>query len=483
MASTKKGLTARIAAGTGALALASLVALGGALPASAAPNIDGSAAASLTIHKFEQPVTAGEVGTGLELDDAALTGLVAVAGVEFTVTQLTSLSVLDNDTWAQLGAGLDGPAVVDNLGDYTLGTPRVESTDGNGEIELTGLPVGVYLVQESGVPAPTVGGPNVVIQTAPFLVVLPQVNETTGDWFYDVHVYPKNTTTLATKSVATPDHQVLGTTVEWTIGSNAPVPSQDTQLRTYAVQDDLAAELDYVEGSLEVRVAGDLLTLDEDYAVSSPAGAGGTLAVTFTETGRAALLASPGAAVTVTFDTVVVGIGSGTIANTGAIVVNGTSVPTTTATDFWGAVELFKHDSSDRGLEGAVFELRDASGTAVLDSEGDVVRYTSDEDGMIAISGLRTASPAGLGYQLVEITAPAGYVLPTDPADRVHAFTVVAGTPAGVEVSVENEQAPAYALPITGGSGQAAFMIGGFGLLAGAMGFALLRRRKAQQDA
>ncbi|WP_306233174.1 SpaH/EbpB family LPXTG-anchored major pilin [Agrococcus beijingensis] len=482
MASTKKGLTARVAAGFGAVALASLVAVGGALPASAAPNIDPAAPAALTIHKFEQPVTAGQVGTGLELADADLTGLVAVEGVEFTVTQLTNLSVLDNDTWARLGAGLDGIQVVDDLDDYTLGTPRVASTNDDGEIKLTGLPLGVYLVQESGVPAPTVGGPNVVIQTAPFLVTLPQVNQTTGDWFYDVHVYPKNTTALAAKEVSTPDHQVLGTTVDWTITSNAPVPSQGTQLATYVVQDDLATELDYVEGSVEVSVAGELLRLADDYEVSAPAAAGGSLVVTFTG-GRADLLANPGAAVVITFDTVVAGIGTGTIPNTAAVVINGTRVPSTTATDYWGAVELFKHDSNDRGLEGAIFELRDASGAPVLDSTGDVVQYESDENGVIAISGLRTASPAGLGYQLVEITAPSGYVLPSDPADRVHSFTVVAGTPAGVEVSVENQQVPAYALPITGGSGQAAFMIGGAGLILGALGFALLRRRKAQAGA
>ncbi|MCR8670916.1 SpaH/EbpB family LPXTG-anchored major pilin [Agrococcus sp. HG114] len=481
MASTKKGLTARVAAGFGAVALATLTALGGALPASAAPNIDADARGSIHIHKLEQPVGAGSVGTGRPLDASVITSA-AVPGVDFTVTQVTSLDVLDNGTWAALGAGLDGRAVVDDAADYTFGTPITGTTGDDGLVEFLDLPVGVYLVQED-VPAPSVEGPNVVIQPAPFLVVLPQADEQTGDWFYDVHVYPKNTTALATKTVADADHQVLGTAVEWTIGSTAPVPSQGTSLDSYAVTDALAAELDYVEGSVEVRVAGTALVATDDYEVAAPAGAGGTLTVTFTADGRAALLANPGAEVTLSFDTLVVGIGSGTIANTGAVVINGTSVPTSTASDSWGAVELFKHDAADRGLEGAVFELRDGSGAPMLDAANQPIRYTSDEDGMIRIAGLRTDGQTALGYQLVEITAPSGYILPTDEADRVHAFSVAPGAPAGIEVSVENEQVPAYALPITGGSGQAAFMIGGAGLILGALGFVLTRRRRAAAEA
>ncbi|SDR94944.1 SpaH/EbpB family LPXTG-anchored major pilin [Agrococcus carbonis] len=485
MASTKKGLTARVAAGFGAVALATLTALGGALPASAAPNIDPQEPGSIIIHKFEQPVERGDVGTGLELGEDALAGLEPVAGVEFTVTRVTSLDVLDNDTWAKLGVGLTGADVVNGVGGpYEFGTPVVGSTDGDGLLEVDGLPVGVYLVQESAVPAPSVGGPNVVIQPAPFLVVLPQVDESTGDWFYDVHVYPKNTTALASKSVSAPDHQVLGTTIEWAITSHAPVPSQGTALTSYVVRDDLAAQLDYVEGSIVVTVAGTALELGDDYTLSAPGGAGGTLSVTFTGAGRQALLDNPGAEVSVTFDTAVVAVSAtGAIANTGAVVINGTTVPTNTVTDHWGAVELFKHDASERGLSGAVFELRDSSGVALLDGSGDPIRYTSGANGVIAIDGLRTASPTGLAYQLVEITAPSGYVLPANPADRVHSFTVAPGTPAGYEVTVENEQVPPYQLPVTGGTGQVAFMIGGFGLVALALGFALARRRKEQAQA
>ena len=82
MASTKKGLTARVAAGFGAVALATLTALGGALPASAAPNIDPQEPGSITIHKFEQPVERGDVGTGLEL------GMVFRTSVEGRITAI-----------------------------------------------------------------------------------------------------------------------------------------------------------------------------------------------------------------------------------------------------------------------------------------------------------------------------------------------------------------------------------------------------------
>ena len=64
-------------------------------------------------------------------------------------------------------------------------------------------------------------------------------------------------------------------------------------------------------------------------------------------------------------------------------------------------------------------------------------------------------------------------------------FTAVTGDVAvdSVDLAFANDQVPTYALPITGGEGQAAFMIGGAGLLLGALGFALMRRRKVQAEA
>lgn len=68
-----------------------------------------------------------------------------------------------------------------------------KKTDVNGMVQFTNLPVGLYLVIETGKPA-TVTEP-----VAPFLVSIPMTRVTTDtnaqkQWLYDVVVYPKNST-------------------------------------------------------------------------------------------------------------------------------------------------------------------------------------------------------------------------------------------------------------------------------------------------
>ena len=63
-------------------------------------------------------------------------------------------------------------------------------TDGNGVTRATGLPLGLYLVVETKVPA------NVNTTVDPFFVSLPMTNDSGDYWFYDVDVYPKNQTDI-----------------------------------------------------------------------------------------------------------------------------------------------------------------------------------------------------------------------------------------------------------------------------------------------
>ncbi|HET8868362.1 MAG TPA: SpaH/EbpB family LPXTG-anchored major pilin [Agrococcus sp.] len=496
MATTKKSLTVRLAAGVGAVALATLTALGTALPASAAPNIDETATGSIVVHKLTQPVDGSQLtaGTGALLDSATLPA--AINGVTFEIQRIGSFDVLDNDDWATAGS-LDVDAVLADPTTYGLvpaGT-QVTATHaefGTGVAAFTGLPLGAYVVRELGLPTAADGEPNVVIPGAPFIVVIPQSAD--GAWLYDVHVYPKNAVAGATKSVEDFAHEGLGSAVTWTVRSTAPVPSAGTSLDSYAIQDDLDATLDFVEGSVAVSVGSTVLTEGAGFTLSAPAASGGSVVVTFDADGVAALRANPGAAVTVQLSTAVIGVtASGALHNTAVITVNGAAAGTsvaaavggtitsTTATDQWGSVVIRKHaaDDADDALAGAVFEIHDANGTAlaVLVDGTPQTQFTTGADGTVAIPGLRTDAD-GEAYTLVEVEAPAGYVLPADAETTV---TVLPGS-ATAQVEIANQQVPAYALPVTGGSGQAAFMIGGAGLLLGALGFALLRRRKATAE-
>lgn len=63
-------------------------------------------------------------------------------------------------------------------------------TDANGEAIVTNLPVGLYLVVETKVPA------NVQETVDPFFVSVPMTDVEGNEWFYNIELYPKNQTDI-----------------------------------------------------------------------------------------------------------------------------------------------------------------------------------------------------------------------------------------------------------------------------------------------
>lgn len=79
------------------------------------------------------------------------------------------------------------------LEDYIMtgyGHTAMPMTDKNGVSTATNLPLGLYLIIETKVPA------NVNTTVDPFFVSLPMTDEEGAHWFYDVHAYPKNQTNI-----------------------------------------------------------------------------------------------------------------------------------------------------------------------------------------------------------------------------------------------------------------------------------------------
>ena len=79
------------------------------------------------------------------------------------------------------------------LEDYVMtgyGHTAMPMTDENGVSTATNLPIGLYLIIETKVPA------NVNTTVDPFFVSLPMTDEEGAHWFYDVHAYPKNQTNI-----------------------------------------------------------------------------------------------------------------------------------------------------------------------------------------------------------------------------------------------------------------------------------------------
>lgn len=214
-----------------AMACATLPAIG----VMAAPEdiIDTSRRASLTIHKYDM-TAAEEDGVDLSQfiangkEDAAAESALAryeIEGVEFTYAQVGDIHTESVDGTVQVmysipkelenilgitddrgdhkhtsdeineameDALLDNTNTKNELEDYidsVSGKQAMPLTDANGVTKATNLPLGLYLLVETKVPA------SVHTTVDPFFVSLPMTDAEGEAWFYDVEVYPKNQTT------------------------------------------------------------------------------------------------------------------------------------------------------------------------------------------------------------------------------------------------------------------------------------------------
>lgn len=153
-------------------------------PSAKMPTIDfdGNKTGSITIHKYEYNGEDGKTGTG-EDKQTPPEGATALAGVTFKITKIAEL-----DTYY----GKDAKALptVEQAKTMTsIGTPIVQTTDATGKTKFDNLTLGLYLVQETEAPAQITG------KVGDFLVSVPMTNAAGDDWLYDVHVYPKNSST------------------------------------------------------------------------------------------------------------------------------------------------------------------------------------------------------------------------------------------------------------------------------------------------
>ncbi|WP_284977005.1 SpaH/EbpB family LPXTG-anchored major pilin [Arthrobacter sp. efr-133-TYG-104] len=479
----------RIIASLAAIASAGMLALGagGAQAATNIANIDSSKTGSLTIHKYQTPATPTNLpNNGTALTPAQLQGLTPMAGVTFTIQKVNNIDLTTNAGWTAAAALTPAQAAAQAAAGATT------TTDATGTAALANLPLGLYLVTETGYPAG-------VTPSAPFLVTLPMtdpLNE--NNWMYNVNVYPKNAVTGATKTVTDATALKLGDNVQWTITSDIP---NVNPIDGYRVADQLDPKLTYTNSTVALS-NGTALTLNTDYTIAFNA-ATNTLTVDFTASGRAILANNPTAKVLVTVNTTVNKVGE--IANTALVYPNAASfnitpgqpggpVVTPPVVTKWGDIVLHKQDSTtSASLAGATFSVyptqADAqAGTNAITVAG-VNSWTTDASGNLVISGLRysnwangaAVNPGQPGYQaywLVETKAPAGYELLAQPVQT----TVTSADPSVVTVTVNNVLHNAgFQLPFTGGMGTGVLTAGGILVLAGAGLFMITGRRKRNE--
>lgn len=177
-------------------------------------TIDSTKQGSLTIHKYEYNVDGsnpvGSAGSGKETDPVP-TNAKGLNDVKFRVTYvgaldnyytsdgvaLPTVDSLTNDTNGKYKESYydDTNNKITDTGDFGEGkwmevtTATVDRKDGIAK--LNQLPLGIYLVHEVSAPAQITG------KAPDFLVSVPMTTVEGDDWLYDVHVFPKNSSTYA----------------------------------------------------------------------------------------------------------------------------------------------------------------------------------------------------------------------------------------------------------------------------------------------
>lgn len=153
---------------------------------------------SITIHKYEYNGQVKPNSTGEENDvDKLPEGATALKGATFSIYQVMDCAALRN-----YYDGTDGQTkvTVDTYLNETEDAIKpdqsyskvfaTDTTDEDGIASFTELPLGLYVVVETGTPD------KVTSPVKPFLVSVPMTKASSlNEWLYDIHVYPKNGTT------------------------------------------------------------------------------------------------------------------------------------------------------------------------------------------------------------------------------------------------------------------------------------------------
>lgn len=445
--------------------------------ATTAPVITQSTG-TLTIHKYANPDTTG-TPTGTTADKPA-TGT-ALEGVGFTIYKINDINLNTNEGLAA--------AAGKKASDYVNGTTVTGATaiDGGerftnaaGDIVLSELPIGAYLVVET---TPKTG----YSPAAPFIAFVPMTssNATTGgtEWNYDVHAYPKNYQNTAEKLVE--DSNVnAGGRVTFTINSDVPPVAQNaTSISKYIITDDLQENLVTTTAD-QIKVEG--FTAETDYTIAIDS-ATQKVEITFTKAGLQKLTdfkkADSNYKVKTTITAKVLApTATGTLKNTATVISNNGSGggDTTTTTNetvtYWGNVVINKVDAANNAkLDGAVFKLftpgTDGKCDAADNTDAQAVTANGKSEwttagGTVTIEGLHindfedngaTGSKAQAPvYCLFETKSPKGYELLSKPIELklVKTGAEASTTPVySLTSEVKNLKDTTPNLPMTGGMG------------------------------
>lgn len=185
----------------GALSAAMVMSTMAVTAFAAGPDTILESTGSLTIHKYEG--SAGDTSTPLEgveftmykIADITQTvsgGVVhtkatpvAAIAAKLTADELTNIA--NGATSSAEWASLLGEITLEELNDLTApGNKHTATTDSDGQVVFSGVPIGIYAVAETKAPS------QIILRTANFIVSIPMTTDDGDSWNYDVVANPKN---------------------------------------------------------------------------------------------------------------------------------------------------------------------------------------------------------------------------------------------------------------------------------------------------
>lgn len=495
-----RSLLRRLTAAAGLLALSATAAFATVAPAQAVTlpgNIDSTIDRTLTIHKFALgPGNGQQIGTGAEVPVSG----VPLSGATFTAALVQGVDLTTPAGWTQVSA-LTPAAAASRV---TVADTYTATTGANGVATFNdgaSLPIGLYLVTETVLPAEATNA------AAPFLVTLPFPTGPGGapsnQWIYDVHVYPKNAVTALTKTrVPAPANSVEARNpdlIRWEIELDVPILAAGEAIENFTLTDVLPVELEYLAtGPTGVAPTG--VTVENAAGAFTPFVAGTDYTITYDATTRAVTLDFTPAGLTrlsgfqdgdVTFSVLTRAVSipaTGIITNTATGAVNDATQSVTGSTPI-GQLTVFAFQGENgvrTPLAGAEYQVFLSENDANLGQNPIVINgvssWTTGANGFVAIPIITPGN-----YYVREVTPPAGFQLPQPSQIQTQVVAGPSSTTAPVQnyVEFEHDQVPAFALPLTGSDGGLWFTLAGVALLTTGLGVGVVaaRRRSVRASA
>lgn len=513
MKNTKKIMTTALSA---VLTASMLSTVAFATAPGSLPTLDTDTRGSITVHKYqtEDENYQGERGTGLasDVDKIDTTKASPLANVTFTLFQIG-----DTDSIGTSAPSYDSSLLLQNTNTSKWSYNSIEETksvmtDSDGLAEFADLNLGRYLVVETNAPS------SVTQKSEPFFVDVPMTDTTNNNsWLYDIHAFPKNVVRYDTPDIDKAvtelgnKHETAskGDTLSWIISSATPTTLND--YNKYILSDTLDDKLAFVADSVVVTwgTAYDTATevSADNYTLTVPTTEkGGSLSVAFKADYLKNLTESTDTTsyyFFVTYNTKVIeaafdadgnaeGITNGATIDydytnkpaedTGKKTIDDDDKPEVHS----GGLRFTKTNENGEALAGAEFKIATSkenalNGIFIQDENGnDIISISKESTGYVEFTGLKygttgnNVTEGSTTYWVVEIKAPQGYQLLTEPKSFEVNYNSFSATHALSAKLVNNSNLD---LPLTGSTSAVIISLVGAAFVAFA-GIMLLKKSK-----